>query len=73
MISRDDLKALIREVLHEVERERDEQKSISEYYAVEAVERRTKREVREKAEAERSAKELEDRIYDLERANWGKR
>ena len=73
MIDRQELKALIREVLGEVERERDEQRSISEYYAVEAVERRTKREAREKADADLERRRLEDRICDLEREKWGKR
>lgn len=53
--------------------EQDEQQAISEYYAAEAAERRAKREARARSDAEDERRRLEDRIYDLERSNWGKR
>ena len=76
MMDRAELKALIREVLAEVqeegERVSEEQRHISEYYAAEAAERSTKREARARAEAEDERCRLEDRVYDLERKGWGR-
>ena len=70
MLSRDELKALIREVLLEMEQEKKEQASISEYYAAAAQERREKRERREKADAELERRQLEERIFELEHKSF---
>lgn len=73
MIDRAELKAVIREVMKEIQREQDEQESITEYYAAEAMERRVKREARERVDAEAARQSLEDRVNDLERQNLGRR
>ena len=72
MTDRQELKALIREVLQEVQQERDEQLAASEYYAAEAAERAAKRLTRERADAEQERQRLEDRVNDLERKGWGR-
>ena len=68
MTDRQELKALIREVLQE----RDEQLATSEYYAAEAAERAAKRLTRERQGAEQDRQRLEDRVNDLERKGWGR-
>ena len=69
---RQELKLLIREVLGEIEHERGEQKSISEHWAVEAAERRAKREAQSRQDAKDEFFRLEDRVFDLERKGWGR-
>ena len=72
MTTRQELKALIREVLGEMGQEQAEQKSISEYYAEEARERQAKREARARQDAEDERCRLESRVNELERKGWGK-
>ena len=70
-MDRAELKALIREVLAEVEQDRREIREAAEYYTAEAAERKEKRDARAKADAEDERRRLEDRVYDLERTKRG--
>jgi len=68
-MDRAELKALIRQVLQEIEQERAE----VDYLFEEVRERRAERESKRRADEELEHVRLENRVDELERQNWGKR